>query len=243
MAPHINEPAGVAPSKKGALDHDNVPRPVADDFMYDFKYNHDLPTADVLGVEVPTDCDAQREAENIMASLSKATSKEDPVAFTDLFFDHGKTSSHEVYENPSLPDMIGVWRDKLSFTWDFRTFNFKEAILKAATDLLPQTKARNFTLLEPAPKVARPYPDFSQLQFVVAFETQLVFASAVINAVLTIEGWKIYTMHTVAEGLKDFPEQGAPDGHMTGITSWESQRSEAINTADPEVLIVGGGQK
>lgn len=70
-----------------------------------------------------------------------------------------------------------------------------------------------------------------------------MFASAVINAVLTKDGWRIYTMHTVAEGLKQFPEQEAPDGHMTGITSWESQRSETINTVDPEVLIIGGGQK
>lgn len=136
-----------------------------------------------------------------------------------------------------------MWRYKLSFTWDFRTFNFKNAILKAATDLLPQTKARNFSFLKPAPSVSRPYPDFSQLQFVVSFETEAVLASAVINAVLTKDGWRIYTMHTVAESLKDFPEQSAPDGHMTGITSWESQRSEAINTADPEVLIIGGGQK
>jgi hypothetical protein len=137
----------------------------------------------------------------------------------------------------------GVWRDKLSFTWDFRTFNFRDAILKAATDLLPQTKAMNFDFLEPAPSVARPYPDFSQLQFVVSFETEIVFASAVINAVLTLDGWKIYTMHTVAESLKQFPEQPAPDGHMNGITSWESQRSESVNTAAPEVLIIGGGQK
>ncbi|KAL2810612.1 hypothetical protein BJX63DRAFT_434128 [Aspergillus granulosus] len=49
-------------------------------------------------------------------------------------------------------------------------------------------------------------------------------------------------MHTVAEGLKRFPERDAPDGHMTGIISWESQRAEIINTADPEVLIIGGGQ-
>ncbi|KAJ5351879.1 hypothetical protein N7452_000853 [Penicillium brevicompactum] len=232
MAPYVQDAAGadVVPqpriqSKSVTLNHDQVQKPVADDFMYDFKYNHPLPTTDVLGIDIPADCDAQKEAEGIAANLSKATSEEDPQAFAELFLDYG------------------VWRDKLSFTWDFRTFNFKEAILKAATDLLPQTKARNFNLLEPAPKVSRPYPDFSQLQFVLSFETEIVVASAVINAVFTKnEGWKIYTMHTVAESLKQFPEQSAPDGHMTGITSWESQRAEAINTVDPEVLIIGGGQ-
>lgn len=139
--------------------------------------------------------------------------------------------------------MLGVWRDKLSFTWDHRTFNFRDAIFKAASDLLAQTAATKFTFLNPAPKVDRPYDDFSQLQFVVRFETKLVFASAVINAVLTQNGWKIYTMHTVAEGLLQFPERAAPDGHMTGVTSWEAQRVETVDKADPEVLIIGGGQK
>ena len=136
-----------------------------------------------------------------------------------------------------------MWRDKLSFTWDYRTFNFKPAILKAATDLFPTTQATNFTFLKPDPVVSRPYPDFAQLQFVVAFETQLVAASAVINAVLTKNGWKLYTMHTVAEKLKQFSEVAPNDGHMTGDTSWEKQRSKDVDNANPEVLIIGGGQK
>ncbi|KAE8423796.1 hypothetical protein BDV36DRAFT_303184 [Aspergillus pseudocaelatus] len=211
-------------SKSATLNHDRVPKPVADNFMYDFKYNHPLPTTDILGVDIPADCDAQKEAEGIVAHLSKAMSEGDAQAFARLFLDHG------------------VWRDKLSFTWDFRTFNFRDAILKAATDLFPQTKARCFKFLEPVPSVSRPYTDYSYLQFVVSFETEIVIASAVINAVLTQEGWRIYIMNTVAESLKQFPEQPAPDGHMTGITSWASQRSEAINNVDPEVLIIGGGQ-
>lgn len=137
----------------------------------------------------------------------------------------------------------GVWRDKLSFTWDYRTFNFAPAILKAAIDLLPTTKATNFKFLTPAPKIARPYDDFAQLQFVVSFETEVVVASAVINAVLTKNGWKIYTMHTVAEKLKQFPEVPPVDGHMTGPVSWEKQRASDVDAADPEVLIIGGGQK
>ncbi|KAJ6024347.1 hypothetical protein N7540_005144 [Penicillium herquei] len=233
MAPYVQEVESIGvnlisktklPSENAIFDHDHVAKPVADDFMYDFKFNHPLPTTDILGVDIPADCDSQKEAEGIVARLSKATSEGDAEAFAELFLDYG------------------VWRDKLAFTWDFRTFNFRGPILKAATDLLPQTKARNFNFLKPAPSVSRPYPDFSQLQFVLSFETEIFLASAVINAVLTQDGWKIYTMHTVAESLKQFPEQAAPDGHMTGITSWESQRSEVINAVDPEVLIIGGGQ-
>lgn len=252
MATYVQESAGTdsafpasLQSKGAVLNHDQVPKPVADDYMYAFKYNHSLPTTDVLGVEIPADCDAQKEAEGIVARLSTATSQGDAHAFAGLFLDYGETLSKTRPEIPTFADFqcTGVWRDKLSFTWDFRTFNFRAAILKAATDLLPQTRARNFTFLEPAPSVARLYPDFSQLQFVVSFETEIVFASAVINAVLTQDGWRIYTMHTVAESLKEFPEQSAPDGHMTGITSWECQRAEAVNSVDPEVLIIGGGQK
>lgn len=137
-----------------------------------------------------------------------------------------------------------MWRDKLSFTWDFRTFNWRPAILRAATDLFPQTRARNFHFLNPAPKVARPYSDFAHLQFVVSFDTDAVVASAVINSVLTKnDGWKIYTMHTVAEELIDHPEVPPEDGHMTGLISWQKQRALDVDAADPEVLIIGGGQK
>lgn len=97
MAPYVQDAAGadVVPqpriqSKSVTLNHDQVQKPVADDFMYDFKYNHPLPTTDVLGIDIPADCDAQKEAECIAANLSKATSEEDPQAFAELFLDYGK---------------------------------------------------------------------------------------------------------------------------------------------------------
>lgn len=76
-----------------------------------------------------------------------------------------------------------------------------------------------------------------------SFETEVVISSAVVNAVLTKNGWKIYTMHTVAEKLKQFPEVPPLDGHMTGPVSWEKQRASDVDAANPEVLIIGGGQK
>ena len=92
MAPYVEEATGVKPVSKAGpgLNHDQVPKPVADDFMYDFKYNHPLPTTDVLGVKIPTDCDAQKEAEGIVARLSKATSEGDAQAFAGLFLDYGE---------------------------------------------------------------------------------------------------------------------------------------------------------
>jgi hypothetical protein len=96
-------------------------------------------------------------------------------------------------------DKSGVWRDKLAFTWDYRTFNFRENIERAATDLLPSTLVNNMHLFTPAPSIQRPYPDLAYLQFCVSFDTPLVNASAAINAVQTADGWKLWTVHTVAE--------------------------------------------
>ncbi|KUL88290.1 hypothetical protein ZTR_04947 [Talaromyces verruculosus] len=221
MAPYVHESAGADPASEYSTSKEQVKKPVEDNFMYDFKYNHSLPTTEVLGVEIPTDCDARKEAEGIVAQLSKATSEGDAQAFAGLFLDYGENIHHKI--NISAPanfNYQGVWRDKLSFTWDFQISNFS-SLRQTSPDRTPTSLNCNSS----SPS-----------------ETEIVFASAVINAVLTKDGWRIYTMHTVAEGLKQFPEQPAPDGHMTGITSWESQRAEAINTVDPEVLIIGGGQ-
>ncbi|RSH80219.1 uncharacterized protein EHS24_008792 [Apiotrichum porosum] len=133
-------------------------------------------------------------------------------------------------------------RDKLSFTWDYRTFNFRENIGRAAADLLHSTPVMNVRLFTPTPKIERPYPDLSFLQFSVAFDTKLVHGSAMINAVLTKEGWKLWTVHTAAEDLINFPELPPADGHMTGDISWESQRAKDVDEIQPDVLIVGGGQ-
>ncbi|KAI7204166.1 FAD/NAD(P)-binding domain-containing protein [Hortaea werneckii] len=198
--------------------------PVADDYMYDFKFNAPLPTSDALGASIPSDCDAQQAAEALLNQLETVFRNRNATDFANLFLDQG------------------VWRDKLAFTWDYRTFNFRSNILQAAKDLFPHTRAANFAFLKPAPQICRPYPDFAQLQFVVSFDTELVSASAVINAVLTKDGWRLYTMHTAAEQLKQFPELPPTDGHMTGSVSWEAQRHKEVDTVCPEVLIIGGGQ-
>ncbi|KAJ4398825.1 hypothetical protein N0V91_009876 [Didymella pomorum] len=194
--------------------------PVADDFMYDFKFNHPLPTPQSLGINIPAGCDSQQAAESIVSHLSKAMIAGDATAFGELFLEF----------------------DKLSFTWDYRTFNFRPTIVAAAGDIFPTTKVSNFGFLNPAPKISQPFPDFEQLQFVISFETDVVNASAVVTSVYTKEGWKIYALHTVAESLKQFPEVPPYDGHMTEAISWERKRKLETDAADPEILIIGGGQ-
>lgn len=160
----------------------------------------------------------------------------------------------------------GVWRDKIAVTWEYRTFNGRDRIAIAAKvsslgprfcsnrlltagwplqDLLPRTAASNFKLIDPAPKVENPYHDLAFVQAHFSFETAVAHASGVVNLIPTQQGVKAWTLHTVIEGLKGFPELPNRDGHMTGSLSWANQRAEDVsyNDRDPEVLIVGGGHK
>ena len=50
-------------------------------------------------------------------------------------------------------------------------------------------------------------------------------------------------MHTSIESLLEFPELDARDGHMTGAISWEKQRAQDVDSIQPDVIIVGAGQK
>jgi hypothetical protein len=104
----------------------------------------------------------------------------------------------------------------------------------------------DIVIIEPTPTVEHPYDDLSYVQFSVGFSTDKLGASAVINLALTPDGsWKIWTMSSAIETLLGFPEQPERDGHMTGAHSWSAQRAIDTEMKDeqPEVLIIGGGQK
>lgn len=136
-----------------------------------------------------------------------------------------------------------MWRDKLVFTWDYRSFNFRENITRAARDILPSTRAKNLVLLTPIPEIARPYPDLEFLQVVFSFDTEIANAHAVAKLVFTQQGWRIWTLHTVIESLHQFPEVVPRDGHMLGPVSWEDQRAMDDDQVKPDVVVIGGGQK
>lgn len=85
------------PEKRQAIE---AKPPVDDNFMYDFKYNHPLPTSDVLGIEIPADCDAQKEAQSLFVRLEDVMSKGDANAFADLFLESGTIASQ--LKNPFL---------------------------------------------------------------------------------------------------------------------------------------------
>ncbi|KIR67759.1 flavin-containing monooxygenase [Cryptococcus bacillisporus CA1873] len=215
--------ASAGPLKKALPKH---PDAVPHDYMYRFKYNHELPLHGKEGIEIPQDVNPKDVADEIASLISQATSKGDPKAFSELFLEHG------------------VWRDRVALTWDYRTFNWRPAILKAATDLLPENPISKVTVIDPPPTVERPYEDLSFVQAHIGFQTNKVGATALCNIVLTKDGYKIWTFNSAIESLHGFPELPERDGHMTGPHSWNQQRDidTKLEGTEPEVLIVGGGQ-
>jgi len=69
------------------------PDPVAPDFMYDFKYNHPLPTHGAEGIEAPKDTDATSVATETVEKLGKVLTAGDAEGFANLFMEHGECSS------------------------------------------------------------------------------------------------------------------------------------------------------
>ncbi|KAE8375835.1 putative flavo protein [Aspergillus bertholletiae] len=208
--------------------NDSVKKPIADDFMYAFKYNSPLPThgtTDILDFTADEEASRQVIADQFVKELEHIIQGGDSKAFAGLFLDNG------------------VWRDKLVFTWDYRSFNMPKHIEKAASDVFPRTPTRNYQFIDPAPSVERPYPDLAWLQILFSFETDLATASGAVNLIKTKSGYKIWTLHTVMEGLHGYPELPPKDGHMTGDKSWYDQRAEEDNVenVEPDVIIIGGG--
>lgn len=69
-----------------------VAPPVDDNYMYDFRYNHSLPTIDSLGIEPPQDVDVEQVAGELASQLSDIWSAGDADAFAGMFLDYGAFS-------------------------------------------------------------------------------------------------------------------------------------------------------
>lgn len=74
----------------GKVQVQHSPSPLADDYMYDFQYNHGLPTHDALGVSIAEDVDAPEVAQNLVAQLSDILGNGRAQEFADLFLEYGQ---------------------------------------------------------------------------------------------------------------------------------------------------------
>lgn len=75
----------------GKVHVQHSPSPLADDYMYDFQYNHSLPTHDALGVAIADDVDATKVAEDLVAQLSDLLGNGRAQEFADLFLEYGQS--------------------------------------------------------------------------------------------------------------------------------------------------------
>ena len=74
----------------GVVEVERDVRPtLADNYMYDFKYNHALPTLDILGAD-PLDVDPTAVADELKNRLEQVLSAGDARGFSDLFLDYGE---------------------------------------------------------------------------------------------------------------------------------------------------------
>lgn len=186
-----------------------------------------LPTTGRLGIAFPSAVDPAQVAEAWLAGLSKTSgSLADPVQFSHSF----------------IAD--GWWKDRAALTWDYRTFHSTETIYKAANVTFAESLPRAFKLsITPPAEIQQPYPDLGYIQAHFTFETQVGLCSGVVNLVATVDGFRAWTISTVLESLKDFPELERPDGHLNSTESWSNTRAKkaVFEDEDPEVVIVGAG--
>ncbi len=159
-------------------------------------------------------------------------------------------SSPKHLETLFLPD--AYWRDVLALTWDLQTYEGVSAI----TDRLgSKAKAAGLSSLEldrsaPAPlrveRVGRPC-----VEAYFTFETAMGQGRGIVRLVSEGEETKAWTLLTALEELKGF-EETTGDNRPIGQSysrdfqgpNWLDQRiaSQAYESHDPIVLVVGGGQ-
>jgi cation diffusion facilitator CzcD-associated flavoprotein CzcO len=149
----------------------------------------------------------------------------------------------------------GTWRDVLSFTWGYRTFEGRPAIEAALRQTLAPTKPTRVRLADgrsPAKWVRRAGADTVEGFF--DFETAAGPGTGFVQLLPDEERPAASTIRiglTSQQGLADYPEQvGAnrPTGLHWSYTfagdNWKDERIGALDLARraPEVLVVGAGQ-
>ncbi|KAJ7094555.1 hypothetical protein B0H15DRAFT_127960 [Mycena belliarum] len=189
--------------------------------------SNSLPTLDKLDARVSDDLDP----------------KEIAVEWFKLFSAYAEAGNVE--GTASLFVEGAYWRDILSLSWDFRTFQ-GPTLHKFLTDRLSAAQMSAFQLKEDYLQLKRPYPDIAWIEATFNFETSVGLASGVFRLVPLKGGdWKAHCMLTNLEDLKGFPEKIGPlRDSAPNHGKWEEarRRSSAFEDSDPTVLIVGGGQ-
>ena len=189
-----------------------------------------FPTLHSLGSTVDPNLDVQSIANGWFAEFARAIGLKDVPAITDLFLDGA------------------FWRDMLSLTWDFRTFQGKDAISRFLQDQLSifDPQSDTFSLDRDSVQLQRPFEDTAWIQAFFKFDTNVGHASGVFRLVpLPDRSWKAHVVYTNLEDLKGFPEQIGPLRNFEpdhGKWASKRERDKEFLDEEPTVVIVGGGQ-
>ncbi|KXN81358.1 putative indole-3-pyruvate monooxygenase YUCCA8 [Leucoagaricus sp. SymC.cos] len=149
-----------------------------------------VPTLQKLNATLPKDLDVNNIAHEWFTS----------------FVGHLESRSFEaLVSDILLPDAL--WRDILALTWEFRTFNGQQRILKFLEDQVPSFGISRLQLTEVV-GLQRPYPDIAWVVALFSFETKVGTASGVFRLTPTSSGtWKAHSIFTNLEDLKGFQEK------------------------------------
>ncbi|KAJ3875081.1 hypothetical protein F5051DRAFT_415018 [Lentinula edodes] len=187
-----------------------------------------IPTLDKLGVKDLGQIDELKIAQDWFQVFSSYVTAGNVEEIVGLFCDDS------------------LWRDLLALTWNMRTFDGSSKIRTFLRDRIPHVHMQGFKLKEFV-RLQKPFPDLTWIVGMFEFETDTGMCSGVFRLVPTAEGpWKAYTIFTVLESLKGFPEKIGALRDPSALTGrqWREKRDReiAFEDGDPAVLIVGGGQ-
>jgi putative flavoprotein involved in K+ transport len=139
----------------------------------------------------------------------------------------------------------GYWRDLVSFTWNIKTMEGREAVREMLTASLANVKPHTWRVFEQEPVSEAG----GILEFWFTFETEVARGYGLAR----VRDGLIWTLLTTMVELKGYEEKsgftrplGAKHGVNVGAKSWKEERDEEIAalgyTKQPFVVVIGGGQ-
>jgi hypothetical protein len=160
------------------------------------KHITEFPTLEKLGAVVDPNASAADIAKDWFQAFEKAVASKDESAVSALF----------------LSDSF--WKDILALTGDFRTVHGASNIQELLGTYLPQVEFTPLKLAQdplraPSMPGSIPVPGLTLVDVFFDFETKIGKGSGICRLAPTANGgtWKVYTMFTCLDALKDFPEK------------------------------------
>lgn len=196
-----------------------------------------------------------------MASITTIQNSFEPATALDLReiisvwlgrFAHAVTTndadavSHLFIEEP-------WWRDLLMLSWDFHTFEGRDAIRRIIAGQYPGFTILSATIArEMEPALANRHPYANVIEALVDFETDRGSGRGVVRLVETGDGgWKAWTLLTTLQDARGYErkigarrERRLPATDLRpgeNFADWRKRRVEYLDR-QPDVVIVGAGQ-